>query len=196
MYYKLTLFLFVHRWRWSWIGPRSWWLWLRGLQSWWWRRQQQLSLLYYCFLLYFYQCPIMNLYVWYLWQLNSICGYALMLLKFRYINIVFFIFRNIHSWVLTLCQLMEISKNLVLVESGRILDSTTRLYDTILPEHFRSDSESRIWEPCGKVLFDTGATTSFISQQFIIKHGISCTKLETPITILSAGGTIIVTHTK
>jgi hypothetical protein len=147
MYYKLTLFLFVHRWRWSWIGPRSWWLWLRGLQSWWWRRQQQLSLLYYCFLLYFYQCPIMNLYVWYLWQLNSICGYALMLLKFRYINFVFFIFQNIHSWVLILCPLMEISKNLVLVESGRILDSTTRLYDTILPEHFRSDSESRFWQP-------------------------------------------------
>ena len=48
----------------------------------------------------------------------------------------------------------------------------------------------------GKVLFDTGATTSFISQQFIIKHGISCTKLDTHITILSAGGTILVTHTK
>ena len=48
----------------------------------------------------------------------------------------------------------------------------------------------------GKVLFDTGATTSFISQQFIIKHGISCTKLDTPITILSAGGTIVVTHAK
>ena len=48
----------------------------------------------------------------------------------------------------------------------------------------------------GKVLFDTGATTSFISRQFIIKHGINCTKLETPITILSAGGTILVTHVK
>ncbi|KAK1632407.1 hypothetical protein QYE76_006722, partial [Lolium multiflorum] len=48
----------------------------------------------------------------------------------------------------------------------------------------------------GKVLFDTGATTSFISQQFIIKHGISCTKLDKTITILSAGGTIVVTHTK
>jgi hypothetical protein len=48
----------------------------------------------------------------------------------------------------------------------------------------------------GKVLFDTGATTSFISQQFIIKHGIDCTKLETPITILSTGGTILLTHVK
>jgi predicted aspartyl protease len=48
----------------------------------------------------------------------------------------------------------------------------------------------------GKLLFDTGATTAFISQQFIIKYGISCTKLDTPITILSAGGTIVVTHTK
>jgi predicted aspartyl protease len=47
-----------------------------------------------------------------------------------------------------------------------------------------------------KVLLDTGATTSFISQQFIIKHGISCTKLETPITIVSAGGTKLVTHVK
>jgi predicted aspartyl protease len=48
----------------------------------------------------------------------------------------------------------------------------------------------------GKVLFHTGATTSFISQQFIIKYGINCTKLEYPITILYAGGTILVTHVK
>jgi hypothetical protein len=46
----------------------------------------------------------------------------------------------------------------------------------------------------GKVLFDTGATTSFISQEFVDLYGIPCNKLEYPITILSAGGTILVTH--
>jgi hypothetical protein len=39
----------------------------------------------------------------------------------------------------------------------------------------------------GKVLFDMGATTSFISQEFVDLYGISCNKLEYPITILSAG---------
>jgi hypothetical protein len=39
----------------------------------------------------------------------------------------------------------------------------------------------------GKVLFDTGATTSFVSQEFIGLYGIPCNKLEYPITILSAG---------
>jgi predicted aspartyl protease len=48
----------------------------------------------------------------------------------------------------------------------------------------------------GKVLFDTGATTSFISQEFVDLYGIPCNKLEYPITILSAGGTILVTHLK
>jgi predicted aspartyl protease len=48
----------------------------------------------------------------------------------------------------------------------------------------------------GKVLFDTGATTSFISQEFVELYGISCNKLEYPITILSAGGMILVTHLK
>jgi hypothetical protein len=38
-----------------------------------------------------------------------------------------------------------------------------------------------------KVLFDTGATTSFISQEFIDLYGIPCNKLEYPITVLSAG---------
>jgi hypothetical protein len=47
-----------------------------------------------------------------------------------------------------------------------------------------------------KVLFDTGATTSFISQEFIDLYGISCNKLEYPITVLSAGGMILVTHLK
>jgi hypothetical protein len=48
----------------------------------------------------------------------------------------------------------------------------------------------------GKVLFDTGATTSFISQEFVDLYGIPCNKLQCPITILSAGGTILVTHLK
>jgi hypothetical protein len=46
----------------------------------------------------------------------------------------------------------------------------------------------------GKVPFDTGATTSFISQEFVDLYGIPCNKLEYPITILSTGGTILVTH--
>jgi hypothetical protein len=48
----------------------------------------------------------------------------------------------------------------------------------------------------GKVLFDTGATTSFISQEFIDLYGITCNKLEYLITILSTRGTILVTHLK
>jgi predicted aspartyl protease len=48
----------------------------------------------------------------------------------------------------------------------------------------------------GKVLFDTGATTSFISQEFFDLYGLTCNKLEYPITVLSAGGTILVTHLK
>jgi hypothetical protein len=48
----------------------------------------------------------------------------------------------------------------------------------------------------GKVLFDTGAATSFILQEFIDLYGLTCNKLEYPITVLSAGGTILVTHLK
>jgi hypothetical protein len=48
----------------------------------------------------------------------------------------------------------------------------------------------------GKVLFDTGATTTFTSQEFVDLYGISCNKLEYPITVLSAGGTILVTQLK
>jgi predicted aspartyl protease len=48
----------------------------------------------------------------------------------------------------------------------------------------------------GKVLFDTGATTSFISQEFVDLYGIICNKLEYPIIVLTAGGTILVTHLK
>jgi hypothetical protein len=47
-----------------------------------------------------------------------------------------------------------------------------------------------------KVLFDTGATTSFISQEFVDLYGIPCNKLEYPITVLSVGGMILVTHLK
>jgi hypothetical protein len=48
----------------------------------------------------------------------------------------------------------------------------------------------------GNVLFDTGATTSFISQEFVDLYGIPCNKLEYPITVLSVGGMILVTHLK
>jgi predicted aspartyl protease len=34
---------------------------------------------------------------------------------------------------------------------------------------------------------DTGATTSFISQEFVDLYGIPCNKLEYPITVLSTG---------
>jgi predicted aspartyl protease len=46
----------------------------------------------------------------------------------------------------------------------------------------------------GKVLFDTGATTSFISREFIDAYGMRCDELAYPLTILSAGGIILVTH--
>jgi hypothetical protein len=39
----------------------------------------------------------------------------------------------------------------------------------------------------GKVLFDTGATTSFISKQFMEQYGIRCSMIESPITVLSTG---------
>jgi predicted aspartyl protease len=44
----------------------------------------------------------------------------------------------------------------------------------------------------GKVLFDLGATTSFISQEFVEANGIKCCLLNYPITIQSAGGNILV----
>jgi hypothetical protein len=48
----------------------------------------------------------------------------------------------------------------------------------------------------GKVFFDTSATTSFISQEFVDLYGLTCNKLEYPITVLSAGEMILVTHLK
>ncbi|KAK1698284.1 hypothetical protein QYE76_014981 [Lolium multiflorum] len=48
----------------------------------------------------------------------------------------------------------------------------------------------------GRILFDTGATISFLAREFVEQFGLRCSKLETPITVLSAGGTILVTHVK
>ena len=48
----------------------------------------------------------------------------------------------------------------------------------------------------GKVMFDTGATTSFISQQFVDAYGIRCQPLEVSITVMSAGGKLLVTQVK
>ena len=46
----------------------------------------------------------------------------------------------------------------------------------------------------GKVLLDTGATTSFLASHFVEQYGIRCSRLEYPITVVSAGGPILVTH--
>jgi hypothetical protein len=46
----------------------------------------------------------------------------------------------------------------------------------------------------GKVLFDTGGTTSFISKEFIDTYSLKCRPLDRPITIMSAGGTVLVTQ--
>jgi hypothetical protein len=46
----------------------------------------------------------------------------------------------------------------------------------------------------GKVLFDTEATTSFISREFVDAYGMKCNKLAYLITILSAKGIILVTQ--
>jgi hypothetical protein len=43
-------------------------------------------------------------------------------------------------------------------------------------------------------LFDTGATTSFITKEFIDAYGLKCKPLDRPITILSTGGTVLVTQ--
>jgi hypothetical protein len=46
----------------------------------------------------------------------------------------------------------------------------------------------------GKVLFDTGETKSFSSKEFIDAYGLKCKLLDRSITILSAGGTVLVTQ--
>jgi hypothetical protein len=48
----------------------------------------------------------------------------------------------------------------------------------------------------GKVLFDTGATTSFISKHFVEKFGIRCETIVHPMTVVTAGGKLLVTHLK
>ena len=45
----------------------------------------------------------------------------------------------------------------------------------------------------GKVLFDTGETTSFMSREFIDVNGLECKMLARPITIMFAGGNMSVT---
>jgi hypothetical protein len=39
----------------------------------------------------------------------------------------------------------------------------------------------------GKVLFDTGATTSFISQDFVEKYGLRCQEIAHAMTVVTAG---------
>src|SRR4051812_36947608 len=48
----------------------------------------------------------------------------------------------------------------------------------------------------GKVLFDTGATTSFISGEFCDKFGIKRATLENHMTVVTTGGNVIVRHIK
>jgi hypothetical protein len=45
----------------------------------------------------------------------------------------------------------------------------------------------------GNILFDTGATTSFISREFVDAYKMKCNEVAYPITILSAGEIILVT---
>jgi hypothetical protein len=39
----------------------------------------------------------------------------------------------------------------------------------------------------GKVLFDTDATTSFISKNFVEKYGLRCQTIVHPMTVVTAG---------
>jgi hypothetical protein len=48
----------------------------------------------------------------------------------------------------------------------------------------------------GKVLFDTGATTSFISKDFVKKYGLSCQAIAHPMTVVTAGGKLLVSQFK
>jgi hypothetical protein len=47
-----------------------------------------------------------------------------------------------------------------------------------------------------KVLFDTGATTSFISKNFVEKYGLRCQTIVHPLTVVTARGKLLVTHLK
>jgi hypothetical protein len=44
----------------------------------------------------------------------------------------------------------------------------------------------------GKVLFDTGATTSFISKEFVEKYGLRCWAVAHPMTVVTARGKLLV----
>jgi hypothetical protein len=48
----------------------------------------------------------------------------------------------------------------------------------------------------GKVLFDTGATTSFISKDFVKKYGLRCQAIAHPMTVVTAGGKLLVSQFK
>jgi hypothetical protein len=48
----------------------------------------------------------------------------------------------------------------------------------------------------GKVLFDTGATTSFISKSFVEKYGLRCQTIVHPLIVVMDGGKLLVTHLK
>jgi hypothetical protein len=48
----------------------------------------------------------------------------------------------------------------------------------------------------GKVLFDTGATTLFISKDFVEKYGLRCQAIAHPMTVVTAGGKLLVSQFK
>jgi hypothetical protein len=48
----------------------------------------------------------------------------------------------------------------------------------------------------GKVLFDTDATTSFISKNFVEKFRLRCETIVHPMTMVTTGGKLLVTHLK
>jgi hypothetical protein len=48
----------------------------------------------------------------------------------------------------------------------------------------------------GKVLFDTGATTSFISKDFVEKYGLRCQAIAHPMTVVTVGGKLLVSQFK
>jgi hypothetical protein len=48
----------------------------------------------------------------------------------------------------------------------------------------------------GKVLFDTGATTSFISKDFVEKYGLRCQAIAHPMMVVTARGKLLVSQFK
>jgi hypothetical protein len=48
----------------------------------------------------------------------------------------------------------------------------------------------------GKVLFDVGATTSFISKDFVEKYGLRCQAIANPMTVVMAGSKLLVSQFK